>query len=211
MLKFFSFLLPSLLLFFSNCSASYAQTLLEGKQYSKLVKEIKDAPEVIEFFSFYCPPCAAFSIHLGINKVLEKNLPNNLKLVKYHVNTMGELGQELTDAWSIATVLGVQDEVEEPLFKAVQEKRNIHTEEDIKKIFIDAGVSAEKFDSVKNSFAVRAMTQKQINAAKDFKVVGTPSFYIAGKYVVHNNGIEGSDISNYSSEFSNVVNALLDK
>lgn len=53
------------------------------------------------------------------------------------------------------------------------------------------------------------MTLKQINAANDFKVTGTPSFYIADKYFAHNNRIEGSDINNYPSEFSNVVNKLL--
>lgn len=211
MLKNYVFILTSFWLFFSISPLSHAQVLTEGKQYSKIINPIKDAPEVIEFFSFYCPPCAAFAIHSGINKELKKNLPNNVKLVKYHVDTMGELGQELTEAWSIAAVLGVQDKVEEPLFKAVQVKRNIQTEEDIKKVFIDAGVSSEKYDSVKNSFAVRTMTLKQINAAKDFKVTGTPSFYIAGKYIIHNNGIEGNDISNYSSAFSSVVNELLVK
>lgn len=46
---------------------------------------------------------------------------------------MGVLGQELTEAWSAANVLGVQDKAEEHLFKAVQEKRNIQTEDNIKR------------------------------------------------------------------------------
>lgn len=211
MIKSIKYKLSFFLLSTSLIIPSYAAEIIEGKHYSKIDTEITDAPKVIEFFSFYCPPCAAFSVHLGINDVLEKKLPKNTRLIKYHVSTMGEFGRELTEAWSIAKVLGVQSKMEKIIFNAVQEKNSIKSKDDIKQLFIDIGVPADKYDSVKDSLSVRSLTLEQINAANDFKVTGTPSYYVAGKYLLHNGGIDGSDVNSYSVNFSNVVNKLLEK
>lgn len=55
-------------------------------------------PAVVEFFSFYCPPCFAFSQQYGIDKGIWDVLPSGQKMVKYHVDFLGLLGPQLTDA-----------------------------------------------------------------------------------------------------------------
>lgn len=182
---------------------------VEGKNYSVLKTPVKDAPAVVEFFSFYCPPCAAFSGRYFVSQAVEKILPPGEKVVKYHVSSMGPMGKELTEAWSVAQVLGVEDKVELPLFVATQINRSITTEASIRQVFIEAGVSERDYDAAKNSMAVRALTVKQLEAAKAYGVTGTPSFFVKGKYLVNNGGIQPSTEQDYGKAFAEVVSALL--
>ncbi len=186
-----------------------AASPVEGNNYSVLKTPVADAPAVVEFFSFYCPPCAAFSNRYFVSQSVDKILPSGEKVVKYHVSTMGAMGPELTEAWSVAKVLGVEDKVELPLFVAVQINRSIKTEASIRQVFIDAGISAEDYDAAKNSMEVRALTAKQQEAARVYGVTGTPSFFVAGKYLVNNGGIQPSTEQDYGKSFADVVSALL--
>lgn len=182
---------------------------VEGKDYTVLKVPVKDAPAVVEFFSFYCPPCAAFSSRFQVSQAVDKILSPGEKVEKYHVSTMGPMGKELTEAWSVAKVLGVEDKVELPLFVAVQINRSIKTEASIREVFIEAGVSARDYDAAKNSMAVRALTAKQLELAKTYGVTGTPSFFVKGKYLVNNGGIQPSSEQDYGKSFADVVSALL--
>lgn len=182
---------------------------VEGKDYTVLKTPVADAPAVVEFFSFYCPPCAAFSNRYFVSRAVDKILPPGEKVVKYHVSTMGPMGPELTEAWSVAKVLGVEDKVELPLFVAVQINRSIKTEASIRQVFINAGISARDYDAARNSMAVRALTAKQHEAAKKYGVTGTPSFFVAGKYLMNNGGIQPSSEQDYGKSFADVVSALL--
>ncbi|WP_137652043.1 DsbA family protein [Escherichia albertii] len=182
---------------------------VEGKDYTVMKTSVKDAPSVVEFFSFYCPPCAAFSGRYQVSKALEKVLPPGKKVMKYHVGSMGPFGMELTEAWAVATVLGVEDRVELPLFVAVQINRSIKTEASIRQVFIEAGVSARDYDAAKNSMEVRALTARQQEAVKAYGVKGTPSFFVNGKYRVNNGAIRPSGEQDYGQSFADVVSELL--
>ena len=183
----------------------------EGEQYIKLASPVKDAPAVVEFFSFYCPPCAAFAGRYNIPQAVNKIMPIGTTVVKYHVSSMGPLGEELTEAWSVARILGVESQVEIPLFKAVQETRSIKSKADIRQVFIDAGIPAEQYDSAINSMVVRSLTSKQNQSVNEFGVTGTPAFYVNGKYLVKNNGIQSTTDEEYASHFSEMIKYLLGK
>lgn len=122
---------------------------------------------------------------------------------------MGPFGKELTEAWSVARILGVESQVELPLFRAVQEKRSINSKADIRQFFIDAGVPAEQYDMAMNSLVTRATTATQVQTAEKFGVTGTPSFFVNGKYLVNNRAIKPSSEQNYGKSFADVVSALL--
>ncbi len=188
---------------------TWAASPVEGKDYTVLKTPVEDAPAVVEFFSFYCPPCAAFSSRFFVSQAVDKILPSGEKVVKYHVGTMGPMGQELTEAWSVAKVLGVEDKVELPLFAAVQINRNIKTEASIRQVFIDAGISERDYDAAKNSMAVRALTAKQQEAVRTYGVTGTPSFFVRGKYLMNNGAIKPSSEQDYGKAFADVVSVLL--
>lgn len=207
MLKRFFLALCSLSIVLSGYS--FATQPEEGKEYIKLAAPVKDAPAVVEFFSFYCPPCAAFAGRYNIPQAVNKIMPIGTTVVKYHVSSMGPLGEELTDAWSVARILGVESQVEIPLFKAVQETHSIKSKADIRQVFIDAGIPAEQYDSAINSMVVRSLTAKQNQAVNEFGVTGTPAFYVNGRYLVKNNGIQSTTDEEYALHFADVVQYLL--
>lgn len=201
-------ILSFVVLAFCTFSVS-AFPVAEGQQYSRMGRPVKEAPMVVEFFSFYCPPCMAFSREYKVSEAINQVLPEGTKVEKYHVGAMGSLGQNLTTAWSVAMALGVTDKVEHPLFIAVQDKKSLRNEEDIRQVFIDAGISATEYDAVKHSFVVKALTQKQIHAAQSFEVQGTPSFYVNGKYILNNNGTGETSPDKYGATVAQIVKALL--
>lgn len=49
-----------------------AADISEGKQYTNLSKPVAGAPQVVEFFSFYCPHCYQFSEVYKVNSTVEK-------------------------------------------------------------------------------------------------------------------------------------------
>lgn len=204
-----------LLLFFctstGGINSSAAAQPEEGEQYIELALPVKNAPAVVEFFSFYSPPCAAFAGRYNIPQALNKIMPIGTSVVKYHVSSMGALGEELTDAWSVAQILGVESQVEIPLFKAVQETRSIKNKSDIRQVFIDAGIPAEQYDSAMSSMIVHSLAAKQNQAVEIFGVTGTPSFYVNGKYRVINNGVISTTDDEYITGFSVLVRFLLVK
>lgn len=67
----------------------------EKATYSVLDKPVASAIQnnetVVEFFSFYNPPCYAFSQGYGIDKCYPRKLTYRKKLVKYHTRFSGGL------------------------------------------------------------------------------------------------------------------------
>lgn len=186
-----------------------ATPIQAGNQYTIMEKKVQNAPDVVEFFSFYCSPCAVFAGRYGVSKAVEKVLPEGRRIEKYHVAAMGELGEELTKAWSVAKLLGVEPLVEMPLFAAVQEKKSIKSEADIRQVFIDSGIPGKQYDAAIHSLAVKSLIIKQKQAVDDYNVSGTPAFYIKGKYLVKNAGIGSATVDEYAKSFANVVGELL--
>ena len=197
------------LFFAASLPGQAAITVAEGKQYTKLDNPVKDAPPVVEFFSFYCPACSSFYSPYQVSKNIEAKLPEGVKVEKYHASFMGAMGKQLTEAWSIAKALGVEDKVEGPLFEAVLKHRSVKSEDDIKAVFVQAGVDAGEFDAARNSFMVKTLTARQEQAAEKFGLTGTPAFYVNGKYQIENNGIKDGSTEGYGKEFAEVVYQLM--
>ncbi|VTR42196.1 Thiol:disulfide interchange protein DsbA precursor [Serratia fonticola] len=104
-------------------SASAAQ-FSDGTQYITLDKPVTGEPQVLEFFSFYCPHCYQFEETYHISDAVKKALPEGTKMTKYHVEFLGPLGKQLTQAWAVAMALGVEDKITQPMFEAIQKTQN---------------------------------------------------------------------------------------
>ena len=184
-----------------------AADISEGKQYTNLSKPVAGAPQVVEFFSFYCPHCYQFSEVYKVNSTVEKNVPENTKMARYHVDFLGPLGKEMTRAWAVAIALGAEDQVSPALFKGIQETQSIRSVDDIRTTFINAGVKAEDYDAAINSFVVNSLVSQQQNA----EINGVPAMVIDGKYKMKNDGISAKSPEEYAKAYSDVVNQLLMK
>lgn len=190
--------------------AAAAADYREGEQYTRLDKPVASAPAVVEFFSFYCGPCYQFADTYHVGSTVSQALPAGSKLTKYHVGLMGKLGNELTEAWSVAMVLGIEDKIEGPLFDELQKKRAINSVEDIQRVFSAAGVDAAAYENARHSLLVKGLIAKQNEAVKALDVRATPSFYVSGKYKIDNAGMASTRIDGYAQEYAAVVRYLLD-
>ncbi|EFB2788029.1 MULTISPECIES: DsbA family protein [Escherichia] len=202
--------LISLFLCIALSGSVYAQ---DRATYSLLDKPVSSAVHdnetVVEFFSFYCPPCYAFSQDYGIDKAIRKSLPPGKKLVKYHTDFLGELGEELTRAWSVAMVLGVEDKVEPLLFNAVQKTRRLKSAADIPGIFIRAGVYPGEYALALASKEVAEMTEKQKRLFREYGVTGTPAMYVNGRYRIENSAFHADSVEAFRENYVAAVKSLL--
>lgn len=68
----------------------------DGKQFITLDKPVAGEPQVLEFFSFYCPHCYDFEQVWHVASAVKEKLPQGTKMTKYHVEFLGPLGKEMT-------------------------------------------------------------------------------------------------------------------
>lgn len=188
-------------------SASAAQ-FSNGTQYVTLDKPAAGEPQVLEFFSFYCPHCYQFEQVWHVSDNIRKNLPQGVKYAKYHAEFLGPLGKQLTQAWAVAIALGVEDKVSPLMFEAVQKQQTVQNVDDIRKVLIQAGVKGEDYDAALNSFVVKSLVVQQEKAAQDLNLQGVPSVFVNGKYMVKNDGLDTTTMDIYTKQFSDVVNFL---
>ncbi|PIJ50733.1 hypothetical protein BL250_09360 [Erwinia sp. OLTSP20] len=182
-----------------------------SQPFSLLSKPVAEAPEVVEFFSFYCAPCFRFAGDYPVIDKINQSLPQGQKVAKYHISAMGKLGHELSEAWAVATVMGIADKVEKPLFIAVQRDHSLHSADDIKVIFQQAGVNPAQYDSARHSLLVHAFVARQQALADAFRVTSTPSVYVKGRYLINNAEIKADSPDQFVATFAALVNKLRKK
>ncbi|MCL2892013.1 thiol:disulfide interchange protein DsbA [Brenneria tiliae] len=201
------FALIGVVLAFSASAADFSN----GKQYVELDKPATQEPQVLEFFSFYCPHCYQFSEVYHIPQTVEKALPAGTKMTRYHVDFLGPLGKNLSQAWAVAIALGVEDKITPLMFDAVQKTQTLQKPDDIRQVFINAGVSAEEYDGALNSFVVKSLVVQQEKAAADLQLRGVPAMFVNGKYMIKNDGLDTSSMDAYVKQYADVVKFLIDK
>lgn len=201
-------LLVTFLCVFLTTGVNAAQ-FTEGKQYITLNKTVPDAPKVIEFFSFNCPHCYQFEKIFHISDRVDEKLPANTKIVKYHVEFLPPLGKELTQAWAVALALGVEDKITSPMFEAAQKQHSIKNIDDIRRVFIGAGIKAEDFDAAWHSFGVKALVAKQDKAAMDVELRGVPAMFVKGKFQLNPQGMDSSSLDAFVQQYVETVKYLI--
>lgn len=130
-------------------------------------------------------------------------------MTRYHVEFLGPLGKELTQAWAVAMALGVEEKVTPLMFEGVQKTQTVQTPDDIRNVFIKAGVSGEDYDAALNSFVVKSLVVQQQKAAEDLQLRGVPAMFVNGKYMIKNDGMDTSSMDNYVKQYADVVKFLL--
>jgi thiol:disulfide interchange protein DsbA len=164
----------------STMAATLSPPYSEGVEYSRARTPVADLPPVVEFFTFHCPACYLMETRLGVPAALDAVLPPGQPVVKYHLAMMGPLGPALTRAWSVALLLGVTDRVTPALFAAMQDAQTLNTPSDIRRVFIEAGVAAERYDATLVSEQARLLTGKQTEAALTLRILRAPTFVVNG-------------------------------
>lgn len=185
-------------------------TLTEGKQYITINQPRSAQPEVIEFFSFYCPHCYFFDVDYKIPQQIQQNLPEGTSFKQYHVDFLGRQSENLSRAWALAMAMGIEDKVKNDLFVGAQ-RNTFNSMEDIRQVFLNNGVTAEQFDGGINSFAVNNLVNRQKKLAETFNIRGVPDFYVNGKFRVNPEGLSTTDEKTFVAEYVETVKQLLKK
>ncbi|QIQ42001.1 MAG: thioredoxin domain-containing protein [Buchnera aphidicola (Microlophium carnosum)] len=184
-----------------------------GKEYTTKHKIISDIPNVIEFFSFFCPYCYEFEKTHNTRYLIKNNIQKNINIQRYHVNFLGgKISYILTKSWIIAQKIGIEKKITLPIFKGIQETHTINNINNIKKIFKkEAGVSENKFNSFWNSLTLKILVQKQ---KKDIQKVGLehiPIMLINGKYIIDYSKIEDMFKDSFSQKYIKLIQFLINK
>lgn len=199
---------------FAFASAAAPVQFQEGVHYDVVAEKATDKPEVLEFFSFYCPHCKAFE---PFAQNLNKNLPKGVGLTKYHVDFLQaaspELQQSLAKAYVIAKNAGQGDRIASAIFDYLHNQRaTFSSEQDIRSLLVVNDIPAMLVDSGMVNPAVVAEVAKMKSSQTQYteaKVLrGVPTLLVNGKYQVKFSGLSQE---NFQQDLDAVVAYLLAK
>ncbi|MGE6138567.1 thiol:disulfide interchange protein DsbA/DsbL [Aeromonas rivipollensis] len=176
----------------------------EGVNYDVVTQTGSAQPEVLEFFSYFCPHCAKFE---PIAEDLKKSLPEGVPMKKNPVAFLGrEMGPEMQRAYAVANLLNVEGKLTSVIFDKIHTQRQVpQSRADVKQIFVDNGVPAEEFDGAVDSFAVSGMVSQFDRNTESYNIRGVPAFLVNGKYLVKIESITSQE------QFNQLVKFLLAK
>lgn len=187
----------SLLLSFTAALTAVAQeragqaNYQEGVQYVTLEEPVRprqrDKIEVVEIFWYGCHHCYTLEAPL---EAWKRQLADDVDFWRSPVvwNPLTELHAR---AFYVAQALGVQEQLHGALFKALNVDRNpLNSEKALRDFFVkQAGIEEQAFDKAFGAFGVTS----QVNQAKarmlSYKVQGTPTLIVNGKYRVTGQGV----------------------
>jgi thiol:disulfide interchange protein DsbA len=183
MKKILSLLLLPLLFSLQACAQEQWQ---EGEHYVIVGNNVTEKPEILEFFSYWCPHCYQFE---PLVAQIKQKLDKDVSFTKVQVNFMGFTGpnvqNDATRALMVARALDKEEQLSTAIFKYIHVNHSIITGlRDLKNLFIVNGVEAEEFDKLAASFAVNSMfnnNNKNIEKYRKY-LNGVPNFIINGKY-----------------------------
>ncbi|MET0282227.1 MAG: thiol:disulfide interchange protein DsbA/DsbL [Steroidobacteraceae bacterium] len=202
-------------------AASAQMKWQEGAHYSLLTgsQTTGQAPgkiEVTEVFSFGCVHC--FRAKDAMAR-LAAALPPDAAMTYVHASFLSAEGWPMFQrAYYTARALGIAETTHEALFKAVWEtgeiplmdtatgrvRRPLPTIEDAAKFYARvAGVKEADFLKVSNSPAVATQIARADELVKLWKIPGTPSLVVNGRYLVDSSALSSWD------EFTALVNHLI--
>jgi protein dithiol oxidoreductase (disulfide-forming) len=153
----------------------------EGREYRTInpVQPTDDPKkiEVIEFFWYGCPHCAALE---PILKEWIKKLPGDVYFKKVHVQFQEVKHQQLFFALQ---AMGKVDALTDKVFYAIHvEKNRLDTPARMADYLEPLGVNKADFLKTFESFSVKAAQNRATKMSESFKVDGVPAFAVNGKY-----------------------------
>lgn len=186
--------LPSLLLIALLLAGTTVAAQPEPGQQYRLVEPpmatgAGEKIEVTEFFSYGCPHCFRFRpmLHDWVAEADE-----DVRLVRVPVTFGRESWALLARAYYVAEVLGVLDKTHAALFDAIHVSgRQFTSAEQIADFYASVGVDRDKALQAFDSFVVDSMMRRGQRLVRDYRVSGTPSMAVDGRYFVDVRGAGG--------------------
>lgn len=162
------------------------ETWKEGTHYVIVGDEATAKPEILEFFSYWCPHCYQFE---PLVKSIKEKIDKDTTFTKIHVNfmrfTTPEIQDDATRALMVARALKQDDAMTKAVFNYIHVQRStIASLKDLQNIFAVNGVDPQEFVKLSSSFGVNSMLQKNNKTVEQYRkyLSGVPNFIVNGKY-----------------------------
>jgi protein dithiol oxidoreductase (disulfide-forming) len=197
---------------------------VEGKHYLEIkpAQRPPDAPqgvvEVTEVFSYGCIYC---NRALPLMDKIKKSLPANAHMGYLPASfNAGESWPMFQRVYYTAVALGLMPKMHETIFSGVWTSNELAVvdaggqklrspqptiEDAAKFVAKKAGIKPEQFLATAKSFSVDANCRRADQLVKSYKITGTPSLVINGRYLVSMGGVKSE------SELIELVNWLVAK
>ena len=146
-----------------------------------------DAPagkvEVVEFFSYNCPHCAAFEPRL---EAWVKQLPPHVAFRRIPVPFVGNDTEAKQRLYYTLEAMGKVDEFQPKVFQAIHQQRlNLTGDAGILAwVEKQPGLDAKKFAELFKSFSVVGKAKRAVQLTSDYQVAGVPAIGVAGRWYV---------------------------
>ncbi|VTU39361.1 thiol:disulfide interchange protein DsbA/DsbL [Variovorax sp. PBL-E5] len=139
--------------------------------------------EVVEFFSYNCPHCAAFEPQL---EAWLKHLPPQAAFRRIPVPFVGNDTETKQRLYYTLEAMGKVDDYQLKLFQAIHQERQ--------NLFGDAailawsekqpGLDAKKFADLFKSFSIVGKAKRATQLTGDYQVAGVPALGVAGRWYI---------------------------
>ncbi|ARP88918.1 thiol:disulfide interchange protein [Bordetella genomosp. 9] len=135
--------------------------------------------EVVEFFAYTCPHCAAME---PMVEDWARKAPSDVVLVQVPVAFNAAM-KPLQQMYYTLQTLNRTD-LHTKFFTAIhQEHKQLFTKAAMADWAASQGVDRAKFESAFDSFSVQTQTERATQLTKQANIDGTPSFLVGGKYL----------------------------
>lgn len=181
------FLSSLLFVAFIGSTASCAEELQSGRDYSVLDQPLavpKDKIEVVEFFSYGCSHCKEF--HPVLDAWAAK-LPKDVTLRRVPVSFNRPPWARLSRLYFTLDAMGELSRLNGTVFKSLHEERiNLNSDEAIIDWAVKNGLNGKKFGAMLSSFSVQSMVPRADKESASARIQGVPSLVVDGKYLLIN-------------------------
>jgi len=179
----FALVAAALVAGFANASPTEPRN---GAEYTTLAapqptQAVGKKVEVVEFFAYHCPACNA--LEPTLNSWI-KQQGDNVVVRRIHLPFQGATDPE-AHLFLTLDAMGKLEEYHSRVFRAVHvERKKLIKDDDIIAWATSNGLDKAKFMEAWNSFGVTTKLRRLPQQAEAYKVSGTPTIIIDGKYVV---------------------------
>ena len=155
----------------------------EGIDYTTLAQpqptETGDKVEVLEVFWYGCPHC--YQLEPFLDKWVE-TMPSSAEFRRMPA-VLGPHWEPHARAYYAAELLGVLDQLHQPLFRAMhQEKKKIMTRDDLIDFAAEQGIDRDEFAQAFDSFFTNMKVRRAVEMGRRYGIDGVPAVIINGKY-----------------------------
>ena len=189
-----------------TASLAQAAAYEAGKHYTVLDQPVPVLADgkihVEEAFWYGCPHCFHLESTL---KPWKKTLAADVSFEGVPA-MFGRAWVVHAQLYYVADVLGVLDQVNESIFRAIHiEKKRLLDRDDQRDFLVEkAGISEKDFDKAYESFTVKSRMKQGDQRIRAFKISGVPALIVQGKYVISASSAGGQeqmvDVADYLIE-----------